>query len=312
MLEIQNLSFAYPNKSDWFTDFSFLLQQGEVCSLLGESGSGKSTLLKLIYGIYNWNAGRIFFDGNEIYGPKANLVPGEEGMKWVAQDFDLMPYSTVAENVGIYYSNILLQEKREKVLNLLELVGLESFADTQVALLSGGQKQRVALAKALAEQPKLLLLDEAFNQVDAHLKNNLQRRLFRYVRENEITVLMVTHQVQDALAFADRIDVLDNGQILESQKPNDLFLQPKHHKTAELIGDINIINGTLFGLENKDYFIHPFQFQLSESGLECTVRNCYFKGSHYLIEAEYEGEKVYFENEIALDININITIEYLN
>ncbi len=310
MLNIQSLSFSYSEHAPLFIDFDFELASAEVCSILGESGSGKSTLLKLIYGIYNWDSGNIFFANKEIFGPKGNLIPGEEGMKWVSQDFDLMPYTTVAENVGIYFSNIRLKQKREKVMELLEVVGLTSYADSKVAELSGGQKQRVALAKALAEQPKLLLLDEAFNQIDAHLKNKLQRRLFQYIRENKITVLMVTHQIQDALAFADRVVVLDHGVIIENQASKELYLRPQQQKTAKLLGDMNILNGKLLGLEDIDYFIHPFQLKISDTGLECTVLHSYFRGSHYLIEADHLGKRLYCTHPHELDANTKILLQY--
>src|SRR5690606_7886492 len=160
LLEIRHLSFSYSPDRPLFQNFNLTLEPGRILALAGESGCGKSTLLSIIYGLIDWHEGEIIFDGKPVFGPKKNIVPGESGMKLVAQNYDLMPYATVAENVGKFISNINLKEKKDRVSELLDVVGLAEYANTLPKFLSGGQQQRVAIARALSVLPKLLLLDE--------------------------------------------------------------------------------------------------------------------------------------------------------
>ena len=152
MLSVKNISFAYANFLA-IDAISFDVKEGEVLAILGESGSGKSTLLKLIYGVLDVDFGLISWKNQEILGPKNKLIAGPEFMKYVAQEFDLMPFTSVAENIGAHLSGFYPLEKKQRTDELLDVVGLSKFAAINVQFLSGGQKQRVALAKALARAP---------------------------------------------------------------------------------------------------------------------------------------------------------------
>jgi len=162
MLQVKNLSFKYKNKHI-LESINFKVNPGAHFSIIGESGSGKSTLLKLIYGTYDLNEGQIFWKDNEILGPKHNLIIGPDYMKYVSQEFDLMPFTTVAENIGAFLSNFYPEEKQQRTNELLNVVELTEYANIKVKELSGGQKQRVALARAIAKQPEIILLDEPFS-----------------------------------------------------------------------------------------------------------------------------------------------------
>ncbi|NNL83029.1 MAG: ABC transporter ATP-binding protein, partial [Winogradskyella sp.] len=155
MLQVKGLTFSYL-KTAVIQNISFTLKAGDHLSVIGESGSGKSTLLKLIYGEYDLDEGEIFWKDQQILGPKYNLVIGYDFMKYVAQEFDLMPFVTVSENIGKHLSNFYPNEKQDRIDELIEVVELQDFANTKVKLLSGGQKQRVALARALAKQPEII------------------------------------------------------------------------------------------------------------------------------------------------------------
>ena len=216
MLKVQNVSFSY-SKKPIISNVSFEIQPGENVALIGESGSGKSTLLKLIYGNFDLNSGSIFWKDTEILGPKFNLVVGYDFMKYVTQEFDLMPFTTVSENIGKYLSNFYPEEKQHRIQELITVVELEDFANTKVKLLSGGQKQRVALAQALAKQPEILLLDEPFSNIDNFKKQSLRRKLFRFLKDQNISCLVATHDKNDVLGFANRILVLDNHVIIEDK-----------------------------------------------------------------------------------------------
>ena len=149
MLQIKSISFSYL-KEKTILNASFSLEKGKSLAIIGESGCGKSTLLKLVYGLYDLDEGTIFWNDIEVLGPKYNLIPGMDFMKYLAQDFDLMPYITVAENVGKYLSNIDSEKKWNRVKELLEIVEMEDFFDVKAKYLSGGQMQRVAIAQSFS------------------------------------------------------------------------------------------------------------------------------------------------------------------
>ena len=292
MLSVQNLSFSYlENKT--LNDISFSLEKGKILSIIGESGCGKSTLLKLIYGLYDLDEGSVFWGENEILGPKFNLIPGMEFIKYLAQDFDLMPFITVAENVGKYLSNFYPEEKKARINELLEIVEMSDYANVKAKFLSGGQMQRVAIARVLALEPEMLLLDEPFSHIDNFRKNTLRRKLFAYLKEKNITTLVATHDSMDVLSFADEVIVMKNGQIVESGQPNYIYNNPKDFYVASLFGDVNQIQ-----TDGKIMLLFPHQLKVVDSSdLKVTVKNNFFKGSHYLVESEFDNQVVFFESE---------------
>ena len=295
MLKVKNISFSYQEKLTINT-LSFELKKGKNLAVIGESGCGKSTLLKLIYGLYDLEEGQLFWNDKEVLGPKYNLIPGMDYMKYLAQDFDLMPFITVSENVGKYLSNIYLEKKLERITSLLEIVEMTEYANVKAKNLSGGQMQRVALARVLALEPEILLLDEPFSHIDNFRKNSLRRKLFGYLKEKQITTIFATHDSSDVLSFADEVLVMKNGQIIDKGIPKTIYDNPKSKYTASLFGDVNeiVING-------KVEFIYPHQLMIVEkSDLKVVVTNVYFLGSHYIIEAESENKILFFENRSHL------------
>jgi ABC-type sulfate/molybdate transport systems ATPase subunit len=291
MLQVNSISFAYL-KEQTITNLSLSLQKGSNLAVIGESGCGKSTLLKLIYGLYDLEEGHIFWNNIEVLGPKFNLVPGMDFMKYLAQDFDLMPFITVAENVGKYLSNIFPEKKWQRVSELLEIVEMHEFANVKAKNLSGGQMQRVAIARVLALEPEVLLLDEPFSHIDNFRKNSLRRRLFTYLKEKEITCIVATHDSTDVLSFADEVLVMQNGTIIDQGTPKEVYDNPKNNYIASLFGDVNEIL-----IDGKVQFVYPHQFRVvEESGFKVEVMNSYFRGNHYLIEAKYNGNVLFFES----------------
>ncbi|WP_298394926.1 ABC transporter ATP-binding protein [Flavobacterium sp.] len=292
MLLVQNVSFSYLKDNTLF-DINFSLDKGNILAVIGESGCGKSTLLKLVYGLYDLDEGQIFWKDTEVLGPKYNLIPGMDFMKYLAQDFDLMPYITVAENIGKYLSNIDSEKKWNRVRELLELVEMTDFFNVKAKNLSGGQMQRVAIARVLALEPEVLLLDEPFSHIDNFRKNNLRRKLFAYIKEKQITCLVATHDSTDVLSFADQIVVMKEGKIINHNTSKSVYENPKNKYTASLFGEVNEV---IF--DNKLRYIYPHQFEVvEESNLKVEVLNSYFKGSHYLIESRFEKDILFFENE---------------
>lgn len=282
LLTIKNLSFAYPDALPIFEDLNWQFQRGKIIGIAGESGCGKSTLLSLIYGLLDWQKGTIFFDGQPIFGPKANIVPGEKEMKLVAQNYDLMPYGTVYDNVGQFISNINLEEKRRKVQQLLAVVGLEELADKQPHFLSGGQQQRVAIARALSSMPKLLLLDEPFSHLDIARTISLRKRLFSYAKANGISVLISTHNLQEIMPWLDEILILKNGEIIQNDTPESVYHHPKNEYVAQLFGEVNFLDAeTQKQLQWEKTMYYPHQIKISEDGVPAEVLESLFAGSYF-------------------------------
>lgn len=304
MLKVQNITFAYHSKKTdavVLNNIDFTVAKGEHISIIGESGSGKSTLLKLIYGEYDLNEGQIFWKDTEILGPKYNLVVGYDFMKYVSQEFDLMPFITVAENIGKHLSNFFPEEKEARVEELLEVVELTAFASTKVKTLSGGQKQRVALARALAKQPEIILLDEPFSHIDNFQKQSLRRSVFNYLKEKNISCIVATHDSEDVLAYADRMIVLHDSKVIANKSPQELYKNPGMPLTASFFGEFNLIN---------DQIIYAHQLQIVEkSDLRVEIHRNYFKGHYYLIEGHTDNDIIFFENKSKLEINQEIYLK---
>ncbi len=297
MLNVHNVQFSY-QEAVVLNEITFALQKGKNMALIGESGCGKSTLLKLIYGLYDLDEGHISWNDRQVLGPKYNLIPGMSFMKYLAQDFDLMPFISVAENVGKYLSNFFPKEKQTRIAELLEIVEMTEYAQVKAKFLSGGQMQRVALAKVLALEPEVLLLDEPFSHIDNFRKNSLRRKLFSYLKEKKITCLVATHDSTDVLAFADEVAIMKNGKIIESGVPEFIYNHPKNYYIASLFDDVNEIE-----INGKLHLVYPHQLKISShSNLKVAVINSYFKGSYYLIEAKFENQTVFFENQYNLQM----------
>ncbi|RAJ17773.1 ABC transporter ATP-binding protein [Olleya aquimaris] len=300
MLTVKNLSFSY-QKTPVLKGISFKVKQGEYLAVIGESGSGKSTLLNLLFGEYDLDKGEIFWKDNQILGPKYNLVVGYDFMKYVHQEFNLMPFITVEENIGKHLSNFFKKEKKERTAELLEVVELTAFAKTKVKTLSGGQKQRVALARALAKQTEIILLDEPFSHIDNFKKQSLRRSVFKYLKDNNITCIVATHDKEDVLGFADNMIVLHDTKIAVNNTPENLFKNPKTPLIASFFGEFNVINNDI---------IYAHQLQVVEkSELKVIVTKSYFKGHYYLIEGDLDGETVFFEHEHKLKANHSVYLK---
>lgn len=311
MLAVKNVTFGYTDTTV-LHDINFTVKTGQNIAVIGESGCGKSTLLKVIYGLYDIEQGEIMYKGEPVTGPKHNLIPGMPYMKYLAQDFDLMPYVTAAENVGSFLSNFYPEEKQQRVMELLQIVEMDAFADVKAKYLSGGQQQRIALAKVLALEPEVLLLDEPFSHIDNFRKNALRRNLFAYLKAKGISVIVATHDSTDALSFADETIVIKNGRILDKAPSKEVYYNPKDKYTASLFGEVNEIKLELLTLtQNPDetVLIYPHQLKVTEGGpLKVVVKQCYFKGNRYLVKSALGRQVVFFEHYKELPVNEEVTL----
>ena len=312
MLTVDINSFSYSDK-EILNNISFQLEKGKHLAILGESGCGKSTLLHLIYGLLNLENGSISWDEKQLLGPQYNLVPGETFIKLVAQEFDVMPYITVAENVATHLSRLNEAQDRIRVKELLKVVGLQDFSEILVKNLSGGQKQRVALAKALAKKPQLLLLDEPFSSIDTFRKNQLRRSLFSYLKENKIACITATHDSEEALAFSDLILILNQGTTDVLGTPEAVYSQLINEYRAGFFGEVNRLPASTFSSEKnkEDLVLLPHQLQLSskKTSVEAIVENSYFKGRHYLIHVKWNKRDLFFEHFENLEPGYKLNLD---
>ena len=308
LLEINNLYFSHNKEQPLFQNFNLKLDEGKIIALAGESGCGKSTLLSLIYGLLNWEQGEIIFEAEKLMGPKGNLVPGEPEMKFVAQNFDLMPYATVAENVGKFISNINLAKKKETVNELLDVVGLSEFANVLPKNLSGGQQQRVAIARALSVLPKLLLLDEPFSHLDFARKIELREKLFKYVKEKNISLIISTHELQDIIPWLDQIVILENGRLIQNDNAEETYKNPYNIYVAKLFGEVNIFSESeMNDFEISHFAFYPHQIKISNNGFDAEVIESRFAGNHYWNKVVSKSKEIIIQTEKKIEGNVKIT-----
>jgi sulfate/thiosulfate transport system ATP-binding protein len=229
------------DKSTIIKDLSLEVEKGELFVLLGASGSGKSTLLRMIAGLSKSDAGEIYLHGRNV----SKLAIQERGVGFVFQNYSLFRHLTIADNIafGLDVKHVSRKERDKRVGELLALIGLSDFADRKPAQLSGGQQQRVALARALAPNPQVLLLDEPFGALDVNIRTQLRRNLREIQQRLGVTAILVTHDQEEAFELADRIGIIEKGQLLEVGKPDEVYRKPKHRFTASFLGKVNFLRG---------------------------------------------------------------------
>jgi len=271
-----------------------------VVALIGKSGSGKSTLIKCLYGLEDLDSGEVHIDKEQVLGPSYNLIPGHKDMKLVSQDYYVLDNHTVEENVKdilIGFSNDYKQTRCNKILKLLDLLPI---AKIKAKTLSSGQKQRVAIARALTVIPKVLLLDEPFNNLDRPLKEKLFSFIIKEVKKKKTALLIITHEADEALKYSSKIGVMDNGKIVQFDTRDKVFYSPRSLKIASLLGDYNVIKKEDLERSShitlkKQLFIRPHQLyilQKTESAdLILSNASLYFNGRCYEIYGETRSGK---------------------
>ena len=232
-LELEHLDKRFGEKRV-VRDLSLGLAQGELLCILGASGCGKTTTRNMIGGFLAPDGGRILLDGQDI----TPIPPEQRPVTTVFQSYGLFPHMTVLENVtyGLKFRKLTGQQIRERGMSYLELVGLADRAQSRIQALSGGQQQRVALARSLAVEPKLCLLDEPFSNLDAALRTKMRHELKRLQRELGITMVFVTHDQEEALILADRIAVMEEGALAQMDTPEELYRRPATPSVARFLG----------------------------------------------------------------------------
>lgn len=246
LVEVNNLSCGYGNGTV-VNDISFALGHGDIGCLLGPSGCGKSTVLRALAGFLSLSGGEIKLESQVISLPGKTLAPEKRKIGMVFQDYALFPHLTVAENVGFGLRHDSRDDKRQKVMELLEVVHLQDLASHYPHELSGGQQQRVALARALAPEPTLILLDEPFSNLDADLRRRLSLDVRDILKTLGIGAILVTHDQQEAFAMCDQVAVLRDGRIQQWDVPYNLYHEPANRFVAGFVGQGGFIPGKALG-----------------------------------------------------------------
>lgn len=319
-LSIKGLTKIY-NEHPVLNGLDLSLFKHEKLGVIGLSGSGKSTLLRLIFGLLDKDGGEIRLEDERVKDRSEVLVPGDDRVKYVRQNYELFPDHTVFENIEhqIRYKPKDVIEKRVK--KLLKAFDIENIRDKKTKLASGGEQQRVAICCALAESPELLLLDEPMAHLDPINARQIKSFLWRFIDKEKITTIFVTHSSEEALAYASRVAVIHNGKILESASPTDLYFQPKKKVSAQLIGEISkipkeFLPEEIIAKSSKQLYLRPENIAFSANGVLAVVEHCMFLGNQYLIGAKLGRESVYFyctekieeQKEISLSMDFEKAI----
>nr|WP_315001162.1 ABC transporter ATP-binding protein [uncultured Oribacterium sp.] len=288
-LSCENLELELEKKKI-LKDISLEVRSGEILALLGESGCGKSSLLKAMLGLYPLSKGKIFFQGKEIQ----NLPSHKRGISVVFQDLRLFPHLNVGENVGfsLELQKVPKAERKKRVDELLKLVQLEGYSERRIDSLSGGQMQRVAIARALAMNEKLLFLDEPFSALDPNLRREMGDFLLELQRKENLTVVLVTHDQEEALRLAHRIALMKDGEILQVDEGEKLYYAPVNEYVARFMGKGNSVLGRV---ENSVFSCPYFSFPVEKEEGDYS----FFFRERQLSFTEEIGERQIAEKQIA-------------
>ena len=231
-LELDHLKKHFDGR-EVVRDLSLTLEQGQLLCILGASGCGKTTTLNMIGGFLEPDSGRVRLDGEDI----TRIPPEQRPVTTVFQSYGLFPHMTVLQNViyGLKFRGVKREQARQKGMHYLEMVGLTDYASAYIQEISGGQQQRVALARALIVEPKLCLLDEPFCSLDAALRTKMRHELKRLQKSLGLTMVFVTHDQEEAIILADRIAIMDQGELVQNDAPLDLCRRPASPFVAEFM-----------------------------------------------------------------------------
>lgn len=265
---IEQVTKQYENQVV-LNNISLTLQKGEFATLLGQSGCGKSTLLRSIAGLEEVDNGKILVDQKNI----THLSPRQREVGMVFQSYALFPNMTVFDNIAYglkMKKETNIKSRVQKIIDMVDLIGKEKSYPHQ---LSGGQQQRVALARALVVEPKVLLLDEPLSALDAKIRKSLQKELKRIQRELEITTIFVTHDQEEAMTMSDKIFIMNEGNIVQSGSPSEIYTSPLNSFVAKFIGNYNVLNVEVFNqlicsteIKGNEVAIRPEVLKLTPAG----------------------------------------------
>ena len=311
LVNLVNISKSFDNQMV-LDDLNLYIRENEFLTLLGPSGCGKTTTLRILGGFETPDKGQVIFEGRDI----TNLPPNKRNLNTVFQKYALFPHMTIAENIafGLKISGKSKSYINDKIKYALKLVNLDGFENRMPDSLSGGQQQRIAIARAIVNEPKLLLLDEPLGALDLKLRQDMQYELIRLKNELGITFIYVTHDQEEALTMSDTIVVMNQGYIQQIGTPESIYNEPENAFVADFIGDSNIVDGVMHrdflvsfsGVEfpcvdrgfareqSVQVVVRPEDIEVVspvEGQLVGVVNDVIFKGVHFEMHVECEGRE---------------------
>ena len=311
LIDLQHITKIYDDNTV-LDDLNLYIRENEFLTLLGPSGCGKTTTLRIIGGFEKPDNGCALFNGKDI----TNMPPNKRQLNTVFQKYALFPHMTIAENIafGLKIKGKTKSYIQDKIRYALKLVNLDGYENRMPDSLSGGQQQRIAIARAIVNEPKLLLLDEPLGALDLKLRQDMQYELIRLKNELGITFIYVTHDQEEALTMSDTVVVMNKGNIQQIGSPQDIYNEPRNAFVAKFIGDSNIVDGIM----EKDFLVsfggqefacvdrgfkprEPVQVVIrpedvdivppSAGKLTGLVREVIFKGVHFEMHVDVEGKE---------------------
>ena len=284
IIEIKNVSKSFSGK-DVLKDINLYINQGEFLTLLGPSGCGKTTLLRMIAGFLKPDEGSILLDGKDLEGTS----PYERPLNTVFQRYALFPHLDVYDNIafGLKLKKVPQEEIDKRVRRVLKLVAMSDYEDRDVETLSGGQQQRIAIARAIVNQPKVLLLDEPLAALDLKMRKDMQIELKEMHKQLGITFIYVTHDQEEALTLSDTVVVMNEGRIQQIGTPTDIYNEPVNSFVADFIGESNSLNGTMIRDRKVSFIGHDF---------DCVDEGF---GENVPVDVVVRPEDIYFTNDPA-------------
>lgn len=329
LIDLINISKSYGDMNV-LDNMNLYIRENEFLTLLGPSGCGKTTTLRILGGFESPDQGKVMFDGADI----TNIPPNRRALNTVFQKYALFTHMTIAENIafGLKIKNKSKAYIDDKIKYALKLVNLEGFENRSPALLSGGQQQRIAIARAIVNEPKVLLLDEPLGALDLKLRQDMQYELIRLKNELGITFVYVTHDQEEALTMSDTIVVMNQGYIQQIGTPEDIYNEPQNAFVADFIGDSNIIDGIMvedklveilgakfpcvdvgFGTNKPvDVVIRPEDIDLVEpekGTITGRVSHLIFKGVHYEMEVMANGYELLVHSTDMVPVGQEVGIQ---
>jgi ABC-type sugar transport system ATPase subunit len=310
LIELKNVS-KYWGDVRAVEKLNINIEEGEFVVLLGPSGCGKSTTLRLIAGLENVSSGGIFIGGKNVN----NIDPSSRNISMVFQSYALFPHLNVEENIifGLKVRKVKKGDRQVKLKNVAEKVGLSNLLKRKPAELSGGQRQRVALARAIISENPICLMDEPLSNLDAKLRHQMRSEIRSLQKDLNITLIYVTHDQTEAMSMADKIVLLNEGEIVQQGRPKELYEKPENTFTAKFLGNppMNLIyleverEGNYIPIFEEKYFIkqksdkknilgiRPEDIEISKEGIKCTINDLDYQGSDVVLSLQLGNQEIF-------------------
>jgi len=302
MLEVKNISLKF--EALVLKNISFKIKKGQIMGLVGKSGAGKSSLLNVLAGHLTPNNGAVFLNGHKLQNPIELLVPGYETIKIVSQDYNLDPHHTVEENIREALISLGEIEKNKRLKKLMKLLKLTDISNIKAIHASGGEQQRLSIARAIALKPDILLLDEPFSNLDSQLRAKLFNHILKLRNEENMSIIIVSHDGQDVLGLSDFIYFLNNGKLSARKTPFNSYYNLKHLGNSKLFGIVNQIS-----LNGENLRFRPDEYEKA-NGINIRYENSIFLGTHYLnYFSSGRTEQIILSSSIPLEKLTSIRIK---